>query len=130
MEEDLGEDGEGKVKEEDKGEDGEGKVNGIFSVSSSPAPSPSHSIPDPEMIQAMEDRLQEQECPIKQQHGAGASSSNPPLTIDRDVSTALHQLLPSLDPDTADDTLVTPVDTTTHPANTPADATTLDCAED
>ncbi|KDP35071.1 hypothetical protein JCGZ_11041 [Jatropha curcas] len=26
MEEDLGEDGEGKVKEEDKGEDGEGKV--------------------------------------------------------------------------------------------------------
>ena len=30
MEEDLGEDGEGKVKEEDKGEDGEGKVNGIF----------------------------------------------------------------------------------------------------
>ncbi|KDP30718.1 hypothetical protein JCGZ_15546 [Jatropha curcas] len=29
-EEDKGEDGEGKVKEEDKGEDGEGKVNGIF----------------------------------------------------------------------------------------------------
>ncbi|KDP42096.1 hypothetical protein JCGZ_01884 [Jatropha curcas] len=39
--------------------------------------------------------------------------------------------LPSpLDSDTADDTLVTPVDTMTHPADTPADAMILDHAED
>ncbi|KDP36222.1 hypothetical protein JCGZ_09975 [Jatropha curcas] len=33
------------------------------------------------------------------------------------------------DPDTADDTLVTPADTTTHPADTPPDTTTLDRVE-
>ncbi|KDP21730.1 hypothetical protein JCGZ_03212 [Jatropha curcas] len=50
---------------------------------------------------------------------------------DRDVSTAQHQPLPSpLDPDTADDTLVTPVDTTTHPADTPPGDMTLDRADD
>ncbi|KDP41053.1 hypothetical protein JCGZ_03159 [Jatropha curcas] len=39
--------------------------------------------------------------------------------------------LPSpLDPDTVDDTLVTPADTTTHPAGTPPGNTTLDCADD
>ncbi|KDP46077.1 hypothetical protein JCGZ_06588 [Jatropha curcas] len=64
------------------------------------------------------------------QHGAGTSSSDPLPATDRDVSTALHQPLPSpLDLDTANDTLVTPIDTTTHPANTPADAKTLDRAE-
>ncbi|KDP33190.1 hypothetical protein JCGZ_12712 [Jatropha curcas] len=41
MEEDLGECGEGKVKEEDKGEDGEGKLNGIFSEQQPPPPFPS-----------------------------------------------------------------------------------------
>ncbi|KDP36297.1 hypothetical protein JCGZ_09804 [Jatropha curcas] len=65
------------------------------------------------------------------QHGVGTSSSDPPPATDRHVSTALHQPLSSpLDPDTADDTLVTPADTTTHLADTPADATTLDLAED
>ncbi|KDP34631.1 hypothetical protein JCGZ_11949 [Jatropha curcas] len=68
---------------------------------------------------------------MSSQHDAGTSSSNPLPAIDRHVSTALHQPLSSpLDPDTADDTLVTPADTTTHPANTPADATTLDRAKD
>ncbi|KDP46732.1 hypothetical protein JCGZ_06520 [Jatropha curcas] len=65
------------------------------------------------------------------QHGAGTSSSDPPPATDRDVSIALHQPLPSpLDPDTTNDTLVTPADTTTHPADTPPGATTLDCADD
>ncbi|KDP39721.1 hypothetical protein JCGZ_02741 [Jatropha curcas] len=65
------------------------------------------------------------------QHGAGASSSHPPPAIDRDVSTALRQPSSShLDPDTANDTLVTPADTTTHPTDTPANATTLDRVED
>ncbi|KDP24830.1 hypothetical protein JCGZ_25314 [Jatropha curcas] len=44
---------------------------------------------------------------------------------------ALHQPLSSpFDPDTADNTLVTPVDTTTHLADTPVDTTILDRAED
>ncbi|KDP32683.1 hypothetical protein JCGZ_13681 [Jatropha curcas] len=65
------------------------------------------------------------------QHGAGTSFSDPPPAIDRHVSTALHQPLSSpLDLDIADDTLVTPIDITTHPVHTPADATTLDHAED
>ncbi|KDP27110.1 hypothetical protein JCGZ_22042 [Jatropha curcas] len=59
------------------------------------------------------------------QHGAGTSSSDPPPATNQDVSTALHQPLPSpLDPDTAEDTLVTSVDTTTHPADTPPGTTT------
>ncbi|KDP30385.1 hypothetical protein JCGZ_17114 [Jatropha curcas] len=65
------------------------------------------------------------------QHGASTSSSNPPPATDRHVSITMHQPLSSpLDPDTADDTLVTPANTTTHPADTPADTTTLDRAED
>ncbi|KDP30540.1 hypothetical protein JCGZ_15249 [Jatropha curcas] len=57
------------------------------------------------------------------QPGAGTSSSDTPPATDRDVSTALHWPLPSpLDPDTVDDTLVTPVDTMTHPADTPPSA--------
>ncbi|KDP36509.1 hypothetical protein JCGZ_09335 [Jatropha curcas] len=72
--------------------------------------------------------------PVKRkssQHGAGTSSSDRPTATVRDVSTALHQPLPSsLDLDTTDDTLVTPTNTTTHPTDTPADATMLDRAED
>ncbi|KDP21600.1 hypothetical protein JCGZ_03604 [Jatropha curcas] len=50
-------------------------------------------------------------------HGAGTSSSDPPLAIDPHVFKAIHQPLSSpLDLDTTDDTLVTPVDITTHPA--------------
>ncbi|KDP42523.1 hypothetical protein JCGZ_02481 [Jatropha curcas] len=65
------------------------------------------------------------------QHGAGTSSSDPSLATDRDVSITLHQrLLSPLDPDTTDGTLVTPADTTIHPADTPADATIQDHAED
>ncbi|KDP43298.1 hypothetical protein JCGZ_24219 [Jatropha curcas] len=65
------------------------------------------------------------------QPGAGTSYSDPPPTTDRDVSTALHHPLPSpLDPKIADDTLVTAADTTTHPADTPPGATTLDRADD
>ncbi|KDP36470.1 hypothetical protein JCGZ_08600 [Jatropha curcas] len=68
---------------------------------------------------------------MSDQHGASTSSSNTPPAIDRDVSIALHQpLLSPLDPDTADDTFVTLVDTMTHPADTLADATTLDRVED
>ncbi|KDP26249.1 hypothetical protein JCGZ_22495 [Jatropha curcas] len=62
---------------------------------------------------------------------AGTSSSDPAPTTDRDVLTAQQQPLPSpLDLDTVDDTLVTPADTTTHPAGTPPDNTTLDRADD
>ncbi|KDP37587.1 hypothetical protein JCGZ_07933 [Jatropha curcas] len=65
------------------------------------------------------------------QHGAGTSSSDPPPTTDRHVSTALHQPLASpLDLDKAEDMLVTPANTTKHPADTPADARTLDRAKD
>ncbi|KDP27702.1 hypothetical protein JCGZ_19825 [Jatropha curcas] len=60
-------------------------------------------------------------------HGTGTSSSDPPATVDPNVSIALHQPLSSpLDSDTADDALVTPADTTTHPADTtthPVDTT-------
>ncbi|KDP27552.1 hypothetical protein JCGZ_20085 [Jatropha curcas] len=64
------------------------------------------------------------------QSGAGTSSSNPLPARDRDVSTSLHQPLPSpLDPDTANDTLVTPADITTHPVDTSPSATTLDRAK-
>ncbi|KDP45111.1 hypothetical protein JCGZ_19986 [Jatropha curcas] len=64
-------------------------------------------------------------------HGAGTSSSDPPPTIDRDVSIALHQPLAfPLDPDTVNNTLVTPADTMTHPADTPANAMTQDGVKD
>ncbi|KDP21751.1 hypothetical protein JCGZ_03258 [Jatropha curcas] len=49
----------------------------------------------------------------------------------RDVLTPPPQPLPSpLDPDTADDTLITPADTTTHLAGTPPSNMTLDRADD
>ncbi|KDP26168.1 hypothetical protein JCGZ_22262 [Jatropha curcas] len=99
---------------------------------------PNHSA---EEISALRARVDEQERQLAElrahvlrmsgQHGASTSSSDPLPAIDRDVSTALHQTLPSpFDPYTTDDTLVTPTDTTTHPADTLADATTLDHAED
>ncbi|KDP35085.1 hypothetical protein JCGZ_10994 [Jatropha curcas] len=63
--------------------------------------------------------------------GVGTSSFDPPPATDRDVSTAQQQpLLSPLDPDIADDTLVTPADTTTHPACTPPGDMTLDHADD
>ncbi|KDP23065.1 hypothetical protein JCGZ_01160 [Jatropha curcas] len=65
------------------------------------------------------------------QPGAGTSSSDPAPATDRDVSTAQQQPLPSsLDPHTADDTLVTPAATMIHPAGTPPGDTTLDRADD
>ncbi|KDP29919.1 hypothetical protein JCGZ_18488 [Jatropha curcas] len=68
---------------------------------------------------------------MSSQHCAGTSSSDPQPATDRDVFIALHQPLPSpLDPNIVDDTLVTPTDSMTHPADTPADATTLDRVED
>ncbi|KDP34874.1 hypothetical protein JCGZ_09162 [Jatropha curcas] len=94
-----------------------------------------------EEISALRARVDERERQVAElrahvmrmsdQHGVSTSSSNLLPATNRDVSTALHQPLPSpLDPDTADDTLVTPADTTTHPVDTPADVTTLDHAED
>ncbi|KDP25885.1 hypothetical protein JCGZ_23730 [Jatropha curcas] len=65
------------------------------------------------------------------QPGASTSSSDPPPATDRDVSTAQQQPLQSpIDPDTADGTLVTSADTTTHPAGTPPGDTTLDRADE
>ncbi|KDP37564.1 hypothetical protein JCGZ_08255 [Jatropha curcas] len=64
------------------------------------------------------------------QPGAGTSSSDPALATDRNVSTSQQQPLPSLDPDAADDTLVTPLGTTAHPAGTPLGDSTLDRADD
>ncbi|KDP43168.1 hypothetical protein JCGZ_00119 [Jatropha curcas] len=65
------------------------------------------------------------------QPGASTSSSDPAPAIDRDVSTAQQHPLPSpLDLDTADDTMVTPAVSTTHPAGTPTGDTTLDRADD
>ncbi|KDP21561.1 hypothetical protein JCGZ_03669 [Jatropha curcas] len=101
-------------------------------------PQPDHSA---EEIIALRARIDEQERQLPElrahvmrmsgQPGAGTSSSDPPPTTDRDVSTALRQPLPSpLNPDIADDTLVTPTDTTTHPVDTPPGATTLDRADD
>ncbi|KDP26296.1 hypothetical protein JCGZ_22281 [Jatropha curcas] len=50
-------------------------------------------------------------------HGSGTSSSTPQLAIDPHIFIALHQPISSpLDPDTVDDALVTPANTTTHPA--------------
>ncbi|KDP24849.1 hypothetical protein JCGZ_25319 [Jatropha curcas] len=98
---------------------------------------PDHSA---EEISALWARVDEQERQLAElrayvmrmsgQHGAHTSSFDPPPATDRHVSTALHQPLSSpFDPDTADDTLITPADTTTHPADTPTDAMTLDRAE-
>ncbi|KDP27079.1 hypothetical protein JCGZ_20303 [Jatropha curcas] len=49
---------------------------------------------------------------------------------DRNVSTSQQQPLPSHDPDAADDALVTPPNTTGHPAGTPPGDSTLDRADD
>ncbi|KDP36379.1 hypothetical protein JCGZ_08648 [Jatropha curcas] len=68
---------------------------------------------------------------MSSQHSGGTSSSDPPPATDPHVCTALQQQLSStLDPDIANDTLVTPTDTTTHPADTPADNTIMDRVED
>ncbi|KDP30658.1 hypothetical protein JCGZ_16234 [Jatropha curcas] len=65
------------------------------------------------------------------QPSAGTSSSDPLPATDRDVSTTLHQPLPSpVNPNTADDTLVTPADTTTHLAYNPPGTTRLDRVDD
>ncbi|KDP36556.1 hypothetical protein JCGZ_08323 [Jatropha curcas] len=101
-------------------------------------PQPNHSA---EEITALRAHVDEQERQLTElrahvmrmsdQPGAGTSSSDPPPATDQDVSTAQQQPLPSpLDPDTTDDTLVTPADTTTHPAGTPPGDTTLDRADD
>ncbi|KDP34721.1 hypothetical protein JCGZ_10926 [Jatropha curcas] len=62
--------------------------------------------------------------------GAGASSSDPAPATDRNVSTSQQQPLSSPDPDAADDTLVTPLSTTTHPAGTPPGDSTSDRADE
>ncbi|KDP27471.1 hypothetical protein JCGZ_20127 [Jatropha curcas] len=101
-------------------------------------PQPNHSA---EEISALRAHVDEQERQLVElrahvirifgQHGAGTSSSDPLPATDRDVSIALHQPLSSpFDPNTANDTLVTPTDATTHPTDTPADATMLDRAEE
>ncbi|KDP43296.1 hypothetical protein JCGZ_24217 [Jatropha curcas] len=101
-------------------------------------PQPDHNA---EEITALQARVDEQERQLVElrahvmrmsdQPSAGTSSFDPPPTTDQDVSIALHQPLPSpLDHDTADDTMVTPTDTTAHSANTPPSATTLDRADD
>ncbi|KDP37894.1 hypothetical protein JCGZ_05776 [Jatropha curcas] len=101
-------------------------------------PQPDHSAEEIAALWAHVDEQERQLVELREyvmwmsgQPGAGTSSSDPPPTTDRDVSTTQHQPLPSpLDPDTADNTLVTPADTTTHPANTPPRITRLDCAND
>ncbi|KDP26700.1 hypothetical protein JCGZ_17858 [Jatropha curcas] len=216
LEEDLGEDGEGKVKEEDEGEDGKGKLNGIFGMKNmvcEPTPmevftythtkdhdgntfvdrraldvNENYSTARKRVVSSQagseaESRIDELALHLKavgakrrekymalalkhhnmalvlkhhnfttaqhltllhppydhsaeeisafRAHVDDISSFDPPSAIDPHVSTTLHLPLPSpLDPDTVDDTLVTPADTTTHPADTPTDATTLDRAED
>ncbi|KDP34611.1 hypothetical protein JCGZ_11134 [Jatropha curcas] len=64
------------------------------------------------------------------QPGASTSSSDPAPTTDQNVSMSQQQLLPSPDPDAADDTLVTPPGTTAHPAGTPPGDSTLDREEE
>ncbi|KDP47177.1 hypothetical protein JCGZ_25686 [Jatropha curcas] len=101
---------------------------------------PDHSIDE---ISALQARVDEQERQLAElrahvmrmygHHGASTSSSDPPSAIDPHVFITLHQPRSSpLDPDTADDTLVTPVDTTTHPTHTTINPvhTTLDRPED
>ncbi|KDP34569.1 hypothetical protein JCGZ_11119 [Jatropha curcas] len=50
--------------------------------------------------------------------------------INQNASTSQQQPLPSPDPDAADDTLVTPADTTAHPAGTPPGDSTLNRVDD
>ncbi|KDP42557.1 hypothetical protein JCGZ_24331 [Jatropha curcas] len=62
--------------------------------------------------------------------GAGTSSCDPAPATDRNVSTSQQQPLPAPDPDAADDTLVTPPGTTTHPTGTPPGDLTSDRADE
>ncbi|KDP43681.1 hypothetical protein JCGZ_24139 [Jatropha curcas] len=92
-----------------------------------------------EEFTALRARVDEQERQIAElkahvmwlscQPGAGTSSDPTPAT-DRNVSTSQRQPLPSPDPDAADDTLVTLVDTTAHPAGAPPGDSILDHADD
>ncbi|KDP27515.1 hypothetical protein JCGZ_20155 [Jatropha curcas] len=101
-------------------------------------PQPDHSTKEISALRARVDEKERQLTELRAlvkrmsgQHGAGTSSSNPLPATDRHVSTVLHLPLSSpIDLDTINDTLVTPADTITHPANTPADATIQDHAED
>ncbi|KDP30903.1 hypothetical protein JCGZ_15515 [Jatropha curcas] len=100
-------------------------------------PQPEHSA---EKFTALRARVDEQErqLPGLRAHvmrlfgerGTGTSSSDPAPATDRNVSTSQQQSLPSPDPNTAHDTLVTPADTTTHPTGTPPGDSTLDRADD
>ncbi|KDP34516.1 hypothetical protein JCGZ_11066 [Jatropha curcas] len=62
--------------------------------------------------------------------GHSTSSSDPAPATDRCFSSPHPQPLPSPDPDVADDTLVTPPDTTTHPVVTPPGDSTSDRADE
>ncbi|KDP25767.1 hypothetical protein JCGZ_23922 [Jatropha curcas] len=103
----------------------------------SAGPEPEHSA---EEFTALRARVDEQERQLAKlrahvmrmsgQPGAGTSSSDPAPATDRNVLTSQQQPLPSPDPDAADNTLVTPADTTAHPAGTPPGDSTLDCADD
>ncbi|KDP27122.1 hypothetical protein JCGZ_22031 [Jatropha curcas] len=67
---------------------------------------------------------------LSSEPGAGTSSSDPTPATDRNVSTSQQQPLWSPDPDAADDTLVTPLGTTAHPAGTPPGDSTSDRADE
>ncbi|KDP25952.1 hypothetical protein JCGZ_23039 [Jatropha curcas] len=109
-----------------------------YASTASLGPQPDHSAEEISALRACVDEQERQLAELRAhvmrmsgQHGASTSSFDPPPTTDRDVSTALHQPLSSpRDLDTADDTLVTPADTTTHLVDTLANAATLDHAED
>ncbi|KDP29568.1 hypothetical protein JCGZ_19281 [Jatropha curcas] len=62
--------------------------------------------------------------------GASTSSSDPAPTTDRNVSTSQQRPLPAPDPDAANNTLVTPPDTTTHPRGIPPGDPTSDRANE
>ncbi|KDP46586.1 hypothetical protein JCGZ_13706 [Jatropha curcas] len=74
--------------------------------------------------------LREHVMRLSGQPGASTSSSDPAPATDRNVSTSQQQPLPSPDLDVADDTLVTPPGTTTHPAGTPPGDSTFDRADE
>ncbi|KDP27655.1 hypothetical protein JCGZ_20003 [Jatropha curcas] len=113
-------------------------VGGRKEEETSSRPQPDHSAEEISALRAPADEQERQLTKLRVhvmrmsgQHGASTSSSNPLPATDRDVYTTLHQPLPSpLDPDIVDDTMVTPANTTTHPADTPIDTTTLDRPED
>ncbi|KDP20605.1 hypothetical protein JCGZ_04134 [Jatropha curcas] len=109
-----------------------------YASAASSGPQPEQSAEEFTTLRARVDEQERQLAELKAcvmqmsgQQGAGTSYFDPVPTTDQDFSTAQQQPLPSpLDPDTADDTLVTPADTTTHPAGTPPSDTTLDRADD